>query len=63
MNEKQLEILEKVSVNSANVTLATMILGNMLNPKGFDLTAFMCGYILFVFMVGCALWLRRKKEP
>jgi len=60
MNEKQLEILEKVLINSASVILATLVLGNILNPKGFDLTLFSAGCMLFVLAVLIALQLRNK---
>lgn len=60
MNEKQLEILEKVLVNSANVTMATLIFGTTLSSRGFDLIMFFLGCIIFVVFVGGAIWLRKK---
>ena len=63
MNDKQLEVAEKILVNSANVILATLILGNALSPKGFNLILFFLGSILFVAIVIFAFSLRKKGGP
>ena len=60
MNEKQIEIAERVLINSANVFLASMILGNFWSAKEFNLWWFSIGCILFVSVVGIALWLRKE---
>ena len=59
LNERQTEIGEKVLVNSANVILASLIFGNLLSPKGFNLSLFLGGGILFTITVGLALWMRK----
>lgn len=59
LNEKQLDVAEKILINSANVILATMVLGNAISPKGFDLQLFAGGCILFAVLVGMALAMRK----
>lgn len=60
MNEKQIDIMERVLINSANVTLATLILGGFLSSRGFELTNFSAGIMIFIAFVGWAMWLRKK---
>ena len=52
MNEKQIDILEKVLINTANVTLATLVLGNFLSSKALDLTLFSAGISICALSVG-----------
>lgn len=59
-NDQQLDIAEKVLINCANVIWATLILGNFLSPKGFDLKLFVGGGILFLSFVSSAFWLRKR---
>jgi len=59
MNEKQFEIAEKVLVNTANVTLATLVFGGFLSSKGFDLKLFLSRSMIFIACVGWAIWLRK----
>lgn len=61
-NEKQLDIAEKVLINSANVILATLILGNVINPKGLNLQLFIGGSILFLLAVGMAIRMRKREK-
>lgn len=61
-NEKQLDIAEKVLINSANVILATLILGNIINPKGFNLQLFIWGCMIFVGAILSALSMRKGKR-
>lgn len=61
LNDRQLDIVERTALNSANIVWATFILGNALNPKGFNLIFFIVGCMLFLGFFGFALWLRRSR--
>ena len=61
LNSKQIDLAEKLLVNTANVVLATLILGHLL-AKGFNLLIFAVGCILFLVAILLAFWLRQKGE-
>ena len=59
LNNRQLDIAEKILVNSANVILASLVLGNFLNPHGFSWVMLFAGCLLFSVIVWYTIWLRR----
>ena len=55
LNEKQRNALQQLATNAATVVLGTLILGGLLSPHGFNLTAFVLGSTIYLILAGSIL--------
>ena len=62
LNRKQVDLSEKVLVNSANVVLVSLIFGGVFSSKGFNLISVILGCILFTGIILGAFRLRKGDD-
>ncbi len=59
LTQKQRENTNKALLSLMTVDAATLLAGNLFNPKGFSLPIFILGCILFIDFYLAVLWLER----
>jgi predicted MFS family arabinose efflux permease len=62
LNEKQLDAIEKMAINAGTVFLGTLILGGFFASRGFQLTPFIAGVILYVVLIWLVLKINEERK-